>query len=496
MLGSLINRKNEVSSLLGDVTSYVDAIISEKSIPNNERFKDFFVQFERLNHYYQEELLKRERKIDIICGLANVGVWEMKVKDGDLQHPETTFDWKPSFRELTGYLSEQELPNNLSSFHSILHTEDDESLNGSLQQFLTDPKRPEKFTSQQRYLFKDGNYHWMSSTISAKYNSDGKLKKLMGVLTDMDETILREKEAQFLAMKYGLITEAMHEGAWDMTVFQGDTTHPNSFFWFSDQFKKTLGYTNGYDLPSTSDVFAKLMHPDDFEYANISLGEYITNPSAFDDYEVSYRMQHRLGHYIWINNRARVILSPTGQLERIAGTIRDITIEKEKKEKDQNIKEQIEQLSAAIGDMVKGISSLTTQAYQLAATQEQSTTAANKAKESADETQVISTFIRSIADQTNLLGLNAAIEAARAGEHGKGFGVVAEEVRKLATHSADATGNIEKSLDGMKQLIDSILKHMEIINELASTQAALSQQVNAAVEEINQMSYTLVNIAK
>lgn len=117
-------------------------------------------------------------------------------------------------------------------------------------------------------------------------------------------------------------------------------------------------------------------------------------------------------------------------------------------------------------------------------------------KKFADETKEISSFIRGIADQTNLLGLNAAIEATRVGEHGRGFSVVADEVRKLTENSSQATDNIENTLSKIIESIEAIIGQMAFVNGLAQMQAALSEQANASVDEINKMSVDLVEFAK
>ena len=107
----------------------------------------------------------------------------------------------------------------------------------------------------------------------------------------------------------------------------------------------------------------------------------------------------------------------------------------------------------------------------------------NELTQSAEEIKNILTVISDIADQTNLLALNAAIEAARAGEHGRGFAVVADEVRKLAERTQKSLTEIHGTVNVVVQAINDTSENMTSNAENITHLSADSLEVSSSLQE-------------
>lgn len=142
------------------------------------------------------------------------------------------------------------------------------------------------------------------------------------------------------------------------------------------------------------------------------------------------------------------------------------------------------------------VSTETQQAVQQLATQVE--TAAETIRSLNEQSKGIGSVldvIRGVAEQTNLLALNAAIEAARAGEQGRGFAVVADEVRTLAQRTQESTEEIDKMIEALQagsasavSAIEDSRNHADYCVENTKGSLSLMEEVSSSIKEINQMN--------
>lgn len=207
-----------------------------------------------------------------------------------------------------------------------------------------------------------------------------------------------------------LTRQTLTEGCWDLKIIDGDLEHPLNELRWSRQFKELVGYLD-HEFLDGWETYNQIVAPDDLPRMLKIIEKYVRAPHSADHYVVEYQMKHKQRGMVWYRERGRAMTGADGKVCRLVGAVRDISSERHALElrvrEQAAMKATYAQVSTALG------------------------------------------VIKAIADQTSMLALNAAIEAARAGESGRGFSVVADEVKKLASRTQEATQQIHSMLSNV-----------------------------------------------
>lgn len=157
----------------------------------------------------------------------------------------------------------------------------------------------------------------------------------------------------------------------------------------------------------------------------------------------------------------------------------------------QTVAAATEELSASSMEIARQISSVAEKSNRASSAAVETSQQVGELNSLADSIGEVIGAIKDIAEQTNLLALNATIEAARAGEAGKGFAVVADEVKKLATETASKTiqidervGRIQSAIRGTVDAVGRIIEDVQDIDHSTATVASAVEEQNAATAEI------------
>jgi len=153
-------------------------------------------------------------------------------------------------------------------------------------------------------------------------------------------------------------------------------------------------------------------------------------------------------------------------------------------------------LLASVQELSAGSQSHASSSLNLATISQALSSESSRIMIGISKTDKIVSMIKSVANQTNILGLNAAIEAARAGKNGLGFAVVAEEIRKLASGTNVSVAEISSILKETQETVGNLIDSINEISSISDKQAATSEQIATSLTKTNNMAEALYLIAE
>ncbi|MCG7588087.1 PAS domain-containing methyl-accepting chemotaxis protein [Photobacterium sp. OFAV2-7] len=315
---------------------------------------------------------------------------------------------------------------------------------------------------------KAGETLWLEATYFP-IKANGQVIKIMKIASDVTASTIESlnKESVLTALNRSLATIEFDPKGNILTA--------------NDNFLSTVGYP----ISQIAGKHHRIFCDESF---------YSENPSFWQDLESGQFKSGRFlrrnshGEAVWLEATYNPIFDTSGKVVKVIKFASDITKQVEQSEAVSQASDIAYSTSVETAQIAKQGSDLLSDSVEV------SVGISEKVKEASSKIQQLNTksqsieaivsTIKEIADQTNLLALNAAIEAARAGEQGRGFAVVADEVRQLASRTSQSTSEIASVVLDNKNLTDSVTVAMNEVASIANDGMNKITEVSTVMDEI------------